>query len=167
MLSEVASGTIFWVFGMTQSGIKPKPLANTLPTRWVDWLAKCKYKIWKNKWFRGCIFLCMIYANILNAVSNIEQVLEAAPIKAAIVRPLTTHPENYLTDILLWTPSHWRAKARRPACTYIHQLCANTGWSLEDIPEEMDDREGWQERVREICADGVTWWWWWWKVYSG
>ena len=30
-----------------------------------------------------------------NAASNIEQVLEAAPNKAAGVRPLTTHQENY------------------------------------------------------------------------
>ena len=30
-----------------------------------------------------------------NAASNIEQVLEAAPHKAAAVRPLTTHHENY------------------------------------------------------------------------
>ena len=28
----------------------------------------------------------------------------------------------------------------------------------------MDDRKGWQERVRDICADGVTWWWWWSKI---
>ena len=30
-----------------------------------------------------------------NAASNIEQVLEAAPNKAAAVRLLTTHHENY------------------------------------------------------------------------
>ena len=30
-----------------------------------------------------------------NAASNIEQVLEAAVHKAAAVRPLTTHHENY------------------------------------------------------------------------
>ena len=30
-----------------------------------------------------------------NAASNIKQVLEAAPHKAAAVRPLTTHHENY------------------------------------------------------------------------
>ena len=30
-----------------------------------------------------------------NAASNTEQVLEAAPHKAAAVRPLTTHHENY------------------------------------------------------------------------
>ena len=30
-----------------------------------------------------------------NVASNIEQVLEAAPHKAAVVRPPTTHHENY------------------------------------------------------------------------
>ena len=30
-----------------------------------------------------------------NAASNIEQVLEAAAIKGAAIRPLTTHHENY------------------------------------------------------------------------
>ena len=30
-----------------------------------------------------------------NAASNIEQILEAALHKAAVVRPLTTHHENY------------------------------------------------------------------------
>ena len=30
-----------------------------------------------------------------NAASNTEQVLEAAPNKAAAVRPLTTHHKNY------------------------------------------------------------------------
>ena len=33
--------------------------------------------------------------NYTNVASNIEQVLEAAPHKAAAVRPLTTHYENY------------------------------------------------------------------------
>ena len=33
-----------------------------------------------------------------NAASNIEQVLEAAPHKAAAVRPLTTHHENYSSE---------------------------------------------------------------------
>ena len=32
---------------------------------------------------------------IRNFTSNIEQVLEAAPHKAAAARPLTTHHENY------------------------------------------------------------------------
>ena len=56
----------------------------------------------------------------------------------------------------MWTPSHERAKAGRPAGTYIQQLCAGTGCSLEDLPEAMDDKEGWQERVRDIRADCTT-----------
>ena len=37
-----------------------------------------------------------------------------------------------IIDILLWTPSHGRAKAGRPARTYILQLSADTGlvWFL-------------------------------------
>ena len=66
--------------------------------------------------------------------------------------------DELISDVLLWTPSHWGAKAGRPARTYIQQLCADTGCSPEDLPEAMDDREGWQERVRDIRADGTTWW---------
>ena len=68
--------------------------------------------------------------------------------------------DELISDILLWTPSHRRAKAGRPARTYIQQLCADTGCSLEDLLEAMDNREEWRERVREICADGAAWWWW-------
>ena len=52
-------------------------------------------------------------------------------------------------DVLLWTSSLGRAKAGRPARTYIRQLCADTGCRAEDLPEAMDDREGWQERFRD------------------
>ena len=33
------------------------------------------------------------------------------------------------------------------------KLCADTRCSLEDLPGVMDDRDRWQERVREIRAD--------------
>ena len=66
--------------------------------------------------------------------------------------------DELISDILLWTPSHGRAKVGWPARTYIQQLCVDTGYSPEDLPEAMDDREGWRERVRDIRADGVTWW---------
>ena len=29
---------------------------------------------------------------------------------------------------------------------YIHQLCVDTEYSLEDLPRAMADRDGWQER---------------------
>ena len=67
--------------------------------------------------------------------------------------------DEFINDILLWTPSHGQAKAGRPARTYIQQLCEDTGCSPEDLPEAMNNRKEWQERVRDICAGGMTWWW--------
>ena len=69
--------------------------------------------------------------------------------------------DELISDVLLWTPSHGRAKAGWPARTYIQHLCVDTGCSLEDLPAAMDNREGWRERIRDIRAGGVTWWWWW------
>ena len=66
--------------------------------------------------------------------------------------------DEFINDVLLWTPSHGQAKAGRPAWTYIQQLCADMGCSLEDMPGAIDDKEGWQERVNDIHADGMTWW---------
>ena len=70
--------------------------------------------------------------------------------------------DELISDVLLWTPTHRRAKAGRPARTYIQQLCEDTGCCPEDLPEAMNDREKWRERVRDICATSTTWWWWWW-----
>ena len=70
--------------------------------------------------------------------------------------------DELIRDVLLWTPSYGRAKAGRPARTYIQQLCEDTGCSPEDLPEAMNDRKKWRERVRDIRATSTTWWWWWW-----
>ena len=54
-------------------------------------------------------------------------------------------------------PFTWTSKGRgRQARTYIQHLFADTGCSIEDLPEAMDDREGWRERVRDIRADSET-----------
>ena len=70
--------------------------------------------------------------------------------------------DELIRDVLLWIPTHGRAKAGRPARTYIQQLCEDTGCCPEDLPEAMNDREKWRERVRDIRATSTTWWWWWW-----
>ena len=75
--------------------------------------------------------------------------------------------DKLISDVLLWTPTYGRAKARQPARIYIQQLCEDTGRSPEDLPEAMNDREKWRERVRDICASGTTWWWWHWKEAEG
>ena len=112
-----------------------------------------------------------------NVVSNIEQVLAATPHKAPIIWPPVSHHENYpvrrtrhvghcwrsrderISDVLLWTPTYGQEKGGWPARTYIQQLCEDTGSSPEDLPEAMNDREEWRERVRDIRACGMTWWW--------
>ena len=66
-----------------------------------------------------------------------------------------------IRDVLLWIPTHGRAKAGRPARTYIQQLCEDTGCCPEDLPRAMNDREEWRERVRDIRAASTIWWWWW------
>ena len=109
-----------------------------------------------------------------NAASNLEQVLAAKPHKTLTVRPPASYHENYssytnqtrktllekqdelISDVLLWTPTHAHAKAGRPARTYIQQLCEDTGCCPEDLPEAINDREKWRERVRDIRATSTT-----------
>ena len=64
--------------------------------------------------------------------------------------------DELIRDVLLWTPKHGRAKAGRPARTYIQQLCEDTGCCPEDLPRAMNDREVWRERVRDIRATSAT-----------
>ena len=112
-----------------------------------------------------------------NAASNIEQVLEATPHKAPTIRSPTSHQENYPSQTNQtcrtqlekqgrahkWCtpmdPRIWPNKSRTTNSN-IQQLCEDTGFSSEDLPEAMNDREKWCERVRDIRASGTTWWWW-------
>ena len=64
--------------------------------------------------------------------------------------------DELISDVLLWIPTYGRAKAGRPARTYLQQLCEDTRCSPEDLLEAMTDREKWQERVRDICAGCTT-----------
>ena len=72
-----------------------------------------------------------------------------------------------ISDVLLWTPTYGRAKARQPARTYIQQLCEDTRCSPEDLVGAINDWEKWRERVRDIRASGTTWWWWWLAIKMG
>ena len=66
--------------------------------------------------------------------------------------------DELVSDVLLWTPAYGQSKSGRPARTYIQQLCDNTGCNPEDLPEAINDRETWRERVRDIRAGRTTWW---------
>ena len=62
--------------------------------------------------------------------------------------------DGLISDVLLWIPTHGRAKAGGPARTYIQQLCEDTGCCPENLPEAMNDREKWRERERERESHG-------------
>ena len=80
------------------------------------------------------------------------------PITKTIQARRTRHAGHcWRSDILLWTPTYSRAKAGRIARTHIQQQCEDTGYSPEDLPEAMNNREKWRERVRDIRACGTTW----------
>ena len=118
-----------------------------------------------------------------NAASNLEQSWRQhptrhqlyghlPPIKKTIQVRRSRHAghcwrsrDELISDVLLWTPTHGCAKAGRPAWTYIQQLCEDTGCCPEDLPEAMNDREKWRERVRDIRATSTTWWWWYIHIY--
>ena len=44
-------------------------------------------------------------------------------------------------------PSHGWASIGWPASTYLLQLCLDTGCSLEDLQDAIDDRDKWRERL--------------------
>ena len=69
--------------------------------------------------------------------------------------------DELISDVLLWTPTYCRTNAGRLARAYIQQLCQDRECSHEDLPEAINDREKWREKVRDIRACGATWWWWW------
>ena len=68
--------------------------------------------------------------------------------------------DELISDVLLLTPAHGRAKTGRPVQTYIQQLYEDTRCSPEELPEAMKDREQWRESDRGIRADnddvGIT-----------
>ena len=104
-----------------------------------------------------------------NKTAGEEMYGHLSPITKTIQVRRTRHAEHcwrsrdeLIRDVLLWTPTHGRAKAWRPARTYMQQLCEDSGCYPEDLPEVMNDREKWREMVRDIRATSTTWWWWWW-----
>ena len=96
-----------------------------------------------------------------NATNFGAQIQEATLHKTTALQPHTSHLTNHLskknktcrtllekqgpihTDVLLWTP-HIDVPVLAAARSYLHQLCAYTCFSLEDLPRVMERK---RERV--------------------
>ena len=108
------------------------------------------------------------YTRMLRAILKKSWRQHLPPITKSIQGRRTRHTghcwrsrDELISNVLLWTPTYGQAKAGRPARTYIQQLCEDTGYSPEDLPEAMNDWEKWRKRVRDIRASGTSWLWWW------
>ena len=56
--------------------------------------------------------------------------------------------DELISDVLLWIPTYGRAKAGRPARTYIQQLCEHTGCSPKDLPRRWTIEKSGERRSR-------------------
>ena len=134
------------------------------------------HKIQKANYFllSVCVFVCLRFFSVC--------VLFCLMMFCLKIQRSTTFFSLNLKNKYLWKPIHflkiftfffhWATqkkkyiyiyiyKAGRPTRTYIQQICEDTGCIPEDLPEAMNDREKWRERVRDIRASGTTSWWWW------
>ena len=62
---------------------------------------------------------------------------------------------------VLWTPTHGHTRVGRPAKTYIYQLCADTGYRLEDLPRVKTDKDNGKSQGNPYCqhmmmTNGIT-----------
>ena len=64
--------------------------------------------------------------------------------------------DDLISDVLLWTPAYGCASVGQPTRTYIHLLCVNTRSSQEELTVLIEDRDGYLESVRELCAVKAT-----------
>ena len=57
-----------------------------------------------------------------------------------------------IRDVLLWTHQRWLTTKD------LHQLGADTGCYLEDLPRSLNDWDRWWERIRQVYVVSATWW---------
>ena len=69
------------------------------------------------------------------------------------------------TTVFPWTTINRHTCIDWPAKSYIHHLCVDSGYFLEDLPRVIAGRDWWKERVKGNHAVSMTWWWWWWYIY--
>ena len=109
-----------------------------------------------------------------NVESSIKQVLATTPHETPTIRTLAPHHENHTSQTnqtrgtLLEKqgrahkrctpvdPHIWMCKSRTTSTNLHTATCEDTGCNPEDLPEAMNDREKWRERVRDIRTGGAT-----------
>ena len=57
-----------------------------------------------------------------------------------------------INKILTWVPKHGKRKRGRPAMNYLDQIRNDTGMSIEELQNTMDDRDKWRKLVADVRA---------------
>lgn len=113
----------------------------------------------------------------MNALSSVKQIPERPPNKesslttyllsANLIRQQRLRFAGYCwcskeaaRDILLWIPSH-RKRTPSRLKMYIDHLMEDTGCRLDEIPNAMNDRNGWKQHVIECWVCSTLWWRYW------
>ena len=59
--------------------------------------------------------------------------------------------DEIVSDVFLKTLTHGRASVGQPARTYLHQLWADTEYSLEDLTGAMNNRDDKESQGNPYC----------------
>ena len=65
--------------------------------------------------------------------------------------------DQVVSDLILWTPNHSKAKVGCPSETFTKQLTGNADCQFEHLTRAMEDREYWRERVNMVWAIFPIW----------
>ena len=60
--------------------------------------------------------------------------------RTCLVRHCLRSKDKLISDVFLWSSSHGRVSVNQTR-TYLQRLCSDTVYSLEDLPESMDDKD--------------------------
>ncbi|XP_071958788.1 uncharacterized protein [Antedon mediterranea] len=60
-----------------------------------------------------------------------------------------------ISELMLWMPSHGTRRPGRPPKSFIDQLVADSGHTIEELPGAMMNRDGWKEVVKRIRASST------------
>ena len=60
--------------------------------------------------------------------------------------------DELVSKVLTWMPKHGKRKRGRPGMTYLDQLEKDTGMSVEELQNIMDDRDEWKKLVYDVRA---------------
>ena len=132
---------------------------------WIIWKSNLTNKM-KRSFFQAAVMSILLYGCTTWMLTKwLEKKLDGnytRMLRAILNKSWRQHSTKHqlYCYCLLWTPAYGWAKAGRSARIYIQKLCEDTGCSPEDLPEAMNDKEKWRERVRDIRASGTTWWRW-------